>query len=111
MKFTSLVTIVISAAAVAGVAIASEDQVMLPMGLPCSHPGEHPYGLRADLKTAYYLRLSTDTVDCIGGFKSLNNGNDIGVLCGPQGTVTAYKACACKNCCAESTADRFSFIC
>lgn len=50
MKFTSLATIVISAAAMAGIAIASEDQVMLPMGLPCSHPGEYPYGLRANLR-------------------------------------------------------------
>jgi hypothetical protein len=48
MKLTSLATIVLSAAAMTG----AEDQlgVMSPIGLPCSHPGEHPYGLRADLR-------------------------------------------------------------
>ncbi|KAG2753837.1 hypothetical protein P692DRAFT_20234842 [Suillus brevipes Sb2] len=88
MKLTSLATIVLSAAAMTG----AEDQlgVMSPIGLPCSHP---------------------DTVDCISNFKSLNNGNDIGIFCGSQGTIIAYKACACKNCCAVSTSDRFSFVC
>jgi hypothetical protein len=49
MKFTSLTTIVISAAAMAGIAIASEDLVITPMNLPCSPDSEHSCGLYADL--------------------------------------------------------------
>jgi len=54
MKFTSLTTIVISAAAMAGIAIASEDLVITPMNLPCSPDSEHSCGLYADLRPRTY---------------------------------------------------------
>ncbi|KAG2118624.1 hypothetical protein DEU56DRAFT_837453, partial [Suillus clintonianus] len=38
MKFTSFTTMIISAAAMAGAAIASGDLVIIPMNLPCSPP-------------------------------------------------------------------------
>jgi hypothetical protein len=49
MKLTSLATIAISAAVMAGVAIASEDLVITSMGLPRDSPGGNSCGQRADL--------------------------------------------------------------
>ncbi|KAG1880993.1 hypothetical protein F4604DRAFT_1749269 [Suillus subluteus] len=89
MKFTSLATIVISAAAMASVAIASEDLVITPMNLPCS---------------------PTDSVGCSTGIKGWNNDDDFGYFCGPHGTIISYTACSCKNCCVV-TADGDDFIC
>ncbi|KAG2090098.1 uncharacterized protein F5147DRAFT_28839 [Suillus discolor] len=89
MKFTSLTTIIISAAAMAGVAIASEDLVLTPKGLPCGSP---------------------DTVGCSTGIKGWNNDDDFGFFCGPKGTIISYTACSCKNCCIL-TADGDDFQC
>ncbi|KAG2753840.1 hypothetical protein P692DRAFT_20771496, partial [Suillus brevipes Sb2] len=89
MKFTSLATIIISAAAMAGVAIAAEDLVISPMGLPCGNP---------------------DTVNCSTGIKGWNNDNDFGYFCGPRGTIISYTDCSCKNCCVV-TSDGEDFVC
>ncbi|KAG2037918.1 hypothetical protein BDR03DRAFT_955904 [Suillus americanus] len=48
MKSTSLANIVISAIAMAGVAIASDDLNVTPMFTPCEPASEHFCGLRAD---------------------------------------------------------------
>jgi hypothetical protein len=39
----------------AGVAIAAEDLVISPMGLPCGNPGRHSYGQSADLEPHTYI--------------------------------------------------------
>jgi hypothetical protein len=52
MKFTSFTTVIITAAAMASVAIASPADGPTPNGpnvVPCDKPGEHFCGLRADL--------------------------------------------------------------
>ncbi|KAG1749205.1 hypothetical protein EDB19DRAFT_177827 [Suillus lakei] len=89
MKFTSLITMIISAAWMAGVAIASDNLVITPMGLPCGPP---------------------DIVGCATGIKGWNNDDDYGYFCGPQGTIIYYEACSCKNCCVV-TSDGDAFTC
>ncbi|KAG2085947.1 hypothetical protein BD769DRAFT_1457493 [Suillus cothurnatus] len=89
MKFTSLTTIVISAAAMAGIAIASEDLVITPMNLPCS---------------------PDNSVQCSTGLKGWNNNDDFGFFCGPRGTIISYTPCSCQNCCVV-TADGDDFTC
>ncbi|KAG2337928.1 hypothetical protein BDR05DRAFT_737892 [Suillus weaverae] len=78
MIFTSLTTMIISVAAMAGIAIASDNLVITPIGLPCDPP---------------------NTIACSTGIKFWNNDNDFAFLCGPSGTITEYEACSCKNCC------------
>ncbi|KAG2122470.1 hypothetical protein DEU56DRAFT_831900 [Suillus clintonianus] len=57
MKFTSLTTI-ISAVAMTGVAIASEDVNITPLNFPCTGVGEHFCNLHGDLEPhAYGYRL------------------------------------------------------
>ncbi|KAG2032894.1 hypothetical protein BDR03DRAFT_968937 [Suillus americanus] len=78
MISTSLTTMIISLAAMAGVAIASDSLVITPMGLPCDTPNQ---------------------VECSTGIKIWNNDNDFTYLCGPSNTIIDYEACSCKNCC------------
>ncbi|KAG0698988.1 hypothetical protein DFH29DRAFT_938953 [Suillus ampliporus] len=78
MKFVSLTTMILSAAVMAGVAIASENLTINPMNLPCDNPNK---------------------VGCSLGIKGFNNGNDFGYECGPTGEILAYASCDCKNCC------------
>ncbi|KAG1884173.1 hypothetical protein F4604DRAFT_1677306 [Suillus subluteus] len=80
---------IISIAAIAGVAIASDNLVITPMGLPCDNPG-----LIACLRL-----LSADQVGCSTGIKGWNNDNDFVYFCGPKGKITGYDACSCQNCC------------
>ncbi|KAG1831420.1 hypothetical protein DFJ58DRAFT_249211 [Suillus subalutaceus] len=79
MKFISLTTIVVSAAAMAGIAIASDDLIITPMGTPCG---------------------PANTVLCsVTGLKGYNNGNDYAYTCGPKGSVVSYIPCSCHKCC------------
>ncbi|KAG1810833.1 uncharacterized protein BJ212DRAFT_570285 [Suillus subaureus] len=78
MIFTSLTTMVISFAAMAGVAIASDNLVLTPIGLPCDTPNQ---------------------VGCSMGIKFFNNDDDFAYLCGPKNTIVDYQACSCKKCC------------
>ncbi|KAG2032896.1 hypothetical protein BDR03DRAFT_968945, partial [Suillus americanus] len=78
MIFTSLTTMIISVAAMAGIAIASDNLVITPMGLPCDN---------------------TDQVGCSTGIKGWNNDDDFGYFCAPSGKIAYYEACSCKNCC------------
>ncbi|KAG0703416.1 hypothetical protein DFH29DRAFT_917135 [Suillus ampliporus] len=78
MKFVSLTTMILSAAVMAGVAIASENLTINPMYLPCDNPNQ---------------------VGCATGLKGFNNGDDFGYGCGPTGQIIAYVPCDCKNCC------------
>ncbi|KAG1839712.1 hypothetical protein C8R48DRAFT_741312 [Suillus tomentosus] len=77
MIFTSLTTMIISVAAMASVAVASDNLIISPMGLPCSPP---------------------NTVGC-STIKGWNNDNDFGYLCGPNSIIGDYQDCPCKNCC------------
>ncbi|KAG1794611.1 uncharacterized protein HD556DRAFT_1368597 [Suillus plorans] len=78
MIFTSLTTMIISVAAMASVAVASDNLVIDPLGLPCGDP---------------------NTVECSTGIKGWNNDNDFGYNCGPYSIIDAYEACPCQNCC------------
>ncbi|KAG1844630.1 hypothetical protein DFJ58DRAFT_25103 [Suillus subalutaceus] len=78
MIFTSLTTMIISFAAMAGVAIASDSLTITPMGLPCDTPNQ---------------------AECSTGIKIWNNDNDFMYFCGPSSTIVYYEACSCKNCC------------
>ncbi|KAG2141896.1 hypothetical protein DEU56DRAFT_795416 [Suillus clintonianus] len=78
MKFTSLTTTIISVAAMAGVAIASDNLVITPKNLPCN---------------------GADSAGCSTGIKGFNNGNDFGYYCSPTNKITYYEACSCKHCC------------
>ncbi|KAG1794584.1 uncharacterized protein HD556DRAFT_1368469 [Suillus plorans] len=78
MIFTSLTTIIISVAAMASVAVASDNLVITPLGLPCGN---------------------RNSVECSTGIKFFNDDNDFGYICGPDGVIDAYEACWCKNCC------------
>ncbi|KAG2118381.1 hypothetical protein DEU56DRAFT_838495 [Suillus clintonianus] len=84
MKFTSLNTMVISAAVMAGVAIASDDLVLTPQNMPCYKP-----------------------VGCSTGLKGYNNGDDFGYFC-VNGKIATYGPCSCKHCC---TYDQYNFSC
>ncbi|KAG2158629.1 uncharacterized protein EDB93DRAFT_556959 [Suillus bovinus] len=106
MKFTSLTTIFISAAAMAGVAIASEDLVTSPYNLPCKNAGGH---FAACVQTAC-LRLSTDQVGCSNGLKGYNNGYAYGYYCGHHNRIDSVTPCSCFGCC-KLTADRTNFQC
>ncbi|KAG2158578.1 uncharacterized protein EDB93DRAFT_1118992 [Suillus bovinus] len=88
MKFTSLTTIVISAAAMAGIAIASNSDTT-PMNLPCN---------------------LINSIQCGTGLKGFNNGLDYGFVCGPQGTIISYAACPCIGCC-EIDMENYEFEC
>ncbi|KAG2144358.1 uncharacterized protein EDB93DRAFT_1153002 [Suillus bovinus] len=99
MKFTSLTTIVISAASMVGIAIASEDSIIIipqgpPEGLPCSPKGEHSCSLRADLRTR--------TVQCSKGYPSYNDNYDFAFYCGDYLTIERDMPCSCHNCCEVS---------
>ncbi|KAG2114294.1 uncharacterized protein F5147DRAFT_650080 [Suillus discolor] len=69
---------IISVAAMASVAVASDDLIINPGGLPCDDP---------------------NSVGCSTGIKGWNNDNDFGYICGPYGTIDAYEPCSCQNCC------------
>ncbi|KAG1834336.1 hypothetical protein DFJ58DRAFT_218117 [Suillus subalutaceus] len=77
MKSTSLTTVIITVAAMAGIVIASGDGP----DIPCS-----PY-----------------TGGCSGGVKNYNNGNAFGYICGPDGHITAWYPCSCPTCCGVTT--------
>ncbi|KAG0698975.1 hypothetical protein DFH29DRAFT_938901 [Suillus ampliporus] len=88
MKFVSLTTMILSAAVMASVAIASENLKLDPMNLPCDN---------------------LDEVGCGTGLKGYNNGDDFGYGCGPTGKIIEYAPCDCKNCCVvEDDASNFS---
>ncbi|KAG1729296.1 hypothetical protein EDD22DRAFT_409388 [Suillus occidentalis] len=78
MIFTSFSTTIISIAAMAGVAIASNNLIINPMGLPCS---------------------PSNSQGCSAGIKGWNNDNDFIYDCGSSGVIDAYEACSCKGCC------------
>ncbi|KAG1729460.1 hypothetical protein EDB19DRAFT_1743606 [Suillus lakei] len=88
MKFTSL-TAMISAAAMVGVAVASEDLIITPKGLPCG---------------------KSNAVGCSSGIKGFNGGKDFGYFCGPRHTIISYTACSCSHCC-KLTAGGSDFSC
>ncbi|KAG1789327.1 hypothetical protein EV424DRAFT_1354863 [Suillus variegatus] len=69
---------IISVAAMASVAVASDNLVITPMGLPCDNP---------------------NSVGCSTGIKVWNNDNDFVYLCGSNGIIVGYEACSCQNCC------------
>ncbi|KAG2114179.1 uncharacterized protein F5147DRAFT_678279 [Suillus discolor] len=58
MIFTSFTTVIISVTAMAGVAIASDNLNVSPLGLPCFYPSKHFCGLRADL----FVSISANTI-------------------------------------------------
>ncbi|KAG1724579.1 uncharacterized protein EDB91DRAFT_125032 [Suillus paluster] len=72
MKFISLNTMIISAAAIAVTATALQI-----IGIPCAYP---------------------DEVVC-GGIPGFNFGYPIWAHCGPSGTITSYINCTCPTCC------------
>ncbi|KAG2031837.1 hypothetical protein BDR03DRAFT_971551 [Suillus americanus] len=76
MKFTSLTTVIITTAAMAGVVIASA------AGLP-------------------YIPCSPDQGGCSMGIGDYNNGNAFGYLCGANGVIRAWFPCSCNtpSCC------------
>ncbi|KAG1831426.1 hypothetical protein DFJ58DRAFT_249421 [Suillus subalutaceus] len=80
MKFTSLTTIVISATAMAGVAIAQGllYDTASPGGLPCN---------------------PNDSVQCSTDLQGFNDEKDYGFFCGPDWTILSWTPCSCKNCC------------
>ncbi|KAG1844612.1 hypothetical protein DFJ58DRAFT_802157 [Suillus subalutaceus] len=78
MIFTSLTAMIISIAAIAGVAIASDNVIITPMGLPCDNPNQ---------------------TGCSTGIKGWNNDDDFLYLCGPNGVIVDYDGCSCQNCC------------
>ncbi|KAG2141895.1 hypothetical protein DEU56DRAFT_795409 [Suillus clintonianus] len=88
MKFTSLTTTIISVAAMAGVAIASDNLVLTPMNFPCT---------------------KADSVGC-SNLKGFNNGNDFGYYCSPTEKIDYYEACSCKHCC-KVLSDGSDFTC
>ncbi|KAG2054099.1 hypothetical protein BDR06DRAFT_971797 [Suillus hirtellus] len=63
---------IISVAAMASVAVASDNLIISPMGLPCGPP---------------------NTLGC-STIKGWNNDNDFGYLCGPKGIIEDYQACS-----------------
>ncbi|KAG1728391.1 uncharacterized protein EDB91DRAFT_1339272 [Suillus paluster] len=67
MKFAWLTTLIVSAALMTGVAIASEDLTLNPQNLPCDN---------------------ADQVGCSRGIQGYNNGNDFGYFCGSDGKIT-----------------------
>ncbi|KAG1722360.1 hypothetical protein EDB19DRAFT_1768252 [Suillus lakei] len=79
MRFASLATTIICAAAMAGVAIASDNLVI-------------------SSATLDHMLISTYEVGCAKDTK-LNNGNDFGYHCGKSGTIVTWTTCSCKNCC------------
>ncbi|KAG2158635.1 uncharacterized protein EDB93DRAFT_557473 [Suillus bovinus] len=82
MKFTSLTTIVISAAAMAGIAIASNSDTVTPLGRDCSE--------------------ADGAITCASGpLKGYNNGNDYGFECAAGKIVITYP-CSCVGCCKNS---------
>ncbi|KAG2129606.1 hypothetical protein DEU56DRAFT_816974 [Suillus clintonianus] len=89
MKFASFTTMIVSAAVMASVAIASEDLSITPKNLPCNNPGE---------------------TGCSTGLKGYNNGNDFGYFCGANRKIISFTACPCKNCC-HVTSDGNDFTC
>ncbi|KAG2158688.1 uncharacterized protein EDB93DRAFT_561739 [Suillus bovinus] len=83
MKFTSLTTIVISAAAMAGIAIASDSNTT-PHGKPCK---------------------PNNTYQCGSGLNGFNNGRDYAFVCGQVGKIIAYTQCPCVDCCKATAND------
>ncbi|KAG2144420.1 uncharacterized protein EDB93DRAFT_1153396 [Suillus bovinus] len=84
--------IVISATAMAGVAIESEDMTVTPVGQSCNSKCEHSCCLRT-------YGLSTDPVQCSADSKGWNNKNDFGFYCSSTGTILSVTPCDCKDCC------------
>ncbi|KAG2357606.1 hypothetical protein BDR07DRAFT_1419809 [Suillus spraguei] len=62
-----------------GVAIASDNLVITPMGLPCDEP--------------------VGSLECSTGIEGWNNDNDFAYTCGAQGTIIDCWPCVCQNCC------------
>lgn len=87
MKFTSFAIVIISAAAMAGVVIASVDPVV-PV-TPANGPSPNgPNVVPCD-----------KPVGCSKGVDGYNNGNDFGFTCASDGRTTSWMPCECKNCC------------
>ncbi|KAG1843177.1 hypothetical protein F4604DRAFT_1824782 [Suillus subluteus] len=76
MKFTSLTTVITTAAAMAGVVIASSDE--LPNFACVPNQG-----------------------GCSAGIGNYNNGNAFGYICGPDGNIDGWFPCSCNTryCC------------
>ncbi|KAG1743918.1 hypothetical protein EDB19DRAFT_547442 [Suillus lakei] len=79
MKFTSLTTMIFAAAMV-GVAVASDNDnlAVTPENLYCS---------------------PADRAGCSRGLTGFNNGMDYVYFCGSNNKITQYNACPCTNCC------------
>ncbi|KAG1721896.1 hypothetical protein EDB19DRAFT_1770638 [Suillus lakei] len=88
MRFASLTTMIICAAAMAGVAIAS-DNLISPLGLLCDK--------------SKHVGCSRST--------TLNNGNDFGYTCGESGTIESWTGCSCKDCCRIKANTPFGYSC
>ncbi|KAG1818188.1 uncharacterized protein BJ212DRAFT_129609 [Suillus subaureus] len=100
MKFASLTTTVISAAAMAGIArapalarspptIADSDDTTSPINRPCTR---------------------NNLVQCSTGMQGYNDGNDYRFFCGSDWRIIPYTSCSCKNCC-KVIADGNDFQC
>ncbi|KAG1757022.1 hypothetical protein EDB19DRAFT_4350 [Suillus lakei] len=91
MKFTSLTAMIISAAAMVGVAIASDSFAIAPTpkNLPCDHANQ---------------------VGCSSGLRGYNNGNDYGYFCGSNRKIISYTPCSCSHCC-RVTPNGNDFVC
>ncbi|KAG2113989.1 hypothetical protein BD769DRAFT_1490022 [Suillus cothurnatus] len=74
MKFTSLTTVIITAAAMTGIVIASAAD---GPEILCT-PGKG---------------------GCISGYAYYNNGHDFGFTCGKNGQSDSWTPCSCTGCC------------
>ncbi|KAG1840368.1 hypothetical protein DFJ58DRAFT_810637 [Suillus subalutaceus] len=88
MKFTSLTTAFVTAAAMTGVVIASD----VPVGPP-------KQGEKATPPDATQLCDKPDAFGCSKGIEGYNEGNDFAYTCASEGQFKSLVRCACKDCC------------
>lgn len=74
MRFTSFTTVIITAAAIAGVVIASDEDM----------PN---------------ISCAANQTGCAKDVNNYNHGNDFGYTCGSNGIIQSWNPCSCKNCC------------
>ncbi|KAG1883832.1 hypothetical protein F4604DRAFT_1677541 [Suillus subluteus] len=88
MKFTSLATAFVTAAAMTGVVIASD----VPVGPP-------KQGEKATPPDATALCDKPDAFGCSRGIEGYNEGYDFGYTCASEGHFKSLVRCTCKDCC------------
>ncbi|KAG1875725.1 hypothetical protein F4604DRAFT_1924787 [Suillus subluteus] len=93
MKFTLLTTAFVTAAAMAGVVIAS-DVPVVPVGTPAQGTPE-----KATHPDATKFCDKPDTFGCSKGVEGYNEGNDFGYTCASKGQFKSLVECTCKDCC------------